>query len=338
MHDTNVVLIGRGLIGQALYERVEEQYGWNVIRVIERGAYSGVSGSGRFNEKMSVASKLIPKETDLVFLAIPTFDDGTTALRYIEYCVEHSIPVVTCEKGSLSYNFSKLEPYLDRIGYSATVGGGTRLLPYLNERLKGRRDVVIHAVINGTLNYIFDEISRAGRSFGEAVEEAKRLGYAEPGASSPLELVRGEIKDTTMKATVLFNICLKQSIALHPGKMTVRSFESKDLSKLISEGLNRRYIVTFTPESSGKNDDVIGGYSAKVDGWRVNAGFQRIDSNPLFRDWLPKGVNNSILTYEGPYGEDGIYTLTGPGAGPKPTTSSMMRDALRLLDSSRQAD
>jgi len=46
---------------------------------------------------------------------------------------------------------------------------------------------------------------------------------------------------------------------------------------------------------------------------------------------VPGGVNNSILICEGKYGIDGTYRLSGQGAGAGPTTSSMIKDAIRLL-------
>ena len=328
-----IVIIGLGLIGKALKAKVEKVPGWEIQQIIEKDKILSGSGEeiGSYNPESPDLEKLIPKGCDLVFLAIPTFDKGQVAYRNIKYAVERGIPVVTCEKGGLSYNWSDLEKFIGLIGYSATVGGGTRLLPYLKQRLHGRDDVVVHAVVNGTLNYIFDEMAHAGRSYGEAVEEAQRLGYAEPGATDYLQVLNGEIKDTVMKTAILFNVCMKKSKAMRPDDVSLKLLEKDDLARLIKESKNRRYIVSFLPPGSQQENDIIGGFEHESDGWKISAGFQAIDSNPLFLNWLPRGVNNSVLTYEGEFGEDGIYTLYGPGAGAKPTTSSMIRDAKILL-------
>ncbi len=328
-----IVIIGLGLIGKALRAKVEKVPGWEIQQIVDKGQI--LSGSGKEIGPFDTASPklefLIPENCDLAFLSIPTYDKGETAYRYIKYAVEHGIPVVTCEKGALSYFWADLEKFIGIIGYSATVGGGTRLLPYLKQRLHGRDDVVVHAVVNGTLNYIFDEMAYAGRSYGEAVEEAQRLGYAEPGATDYLQVLNGEIKDTVMKTTILFNVCMKKGKAMRPDDVSLKLLEKGDLARLIKESKNRRYIVSFLPPGSEQENDIIGGFRHESDGWKISAGFQAIDSNPLFLNWLPRGVNNSVLTYEGNFGEDGIYSLYGPGAGAKPTTSSMIRDAKLLL-------
>lgn len=328
-----IVIIGLGLIGKALKAKVEKVPGWEILHIVEKDRI--FSGSGEEISSFDGASPnldlFIPKDCDLAFLAIPTYDKGETAYRYIRHAVERGIPVVTCEKGALSYNWNNLEKFIGLIGYSATVGGGTRLLPYLKQRLHGREDVVVHAVVNGTLNYIFDEMAHAGRSYGEAVEEAQRLGYAEPGATDYLQVLNGEIKDTVMKTSILFNACMKKGKAMRPDDVSLKLLEKDGLARLIKESKNRRYIVSFLPPGSEQETDIIGGFEHESEGWKICAGFQAIDSNPLFLNWLPRGVNNSVLTYEGNFGEDGIYTLYGPGAGAKPTTSSMIRDAKVLL-------
>lgn len=328
-----IVIIGLGLVGKALKAKIDKVPGWEIQQIVKKGRIFSASGQeiDSFDSESPDLERAIPKGCDLVFLAIPTYDKGQIAYRYIKHAVERGIPVVTCEKGALSYFWDNLETSIDKIGYSATVGGGTRLLPYLKQRLHGRDDVVVHAVVNGTLNYIFDEMAHAGRSYGEAVEEAQRLGYAEPGATDYLEVLNGEIKDTVMKTAILFNACMKKNKAMRPDDVALTLLEKGDLARLIKESKNRRYIVSFLPPGSVQENDIIGGFQHESDGWKIIAGFQAIDSNPLFLDWLPQGVNNSVLMYEGNFGEDGIYSLTGPGAGSKPTTSSMIRDAKVLL-------
>ncbi|MEK7132950.1 MAG: hypothetical protein AAB830_02755 [Patescibacteria group bacterium] len=328
-----IVIIGFGLIGKALKAKIDKVPGWNILHIVDKDRTFSASGEAldSFNPESPRLDLLIPEGCDLAFLAIPTYDKGETAYCYIRYAVERGIPVVTCEKGALSYYWTNLEKFMGKIGYSATVGGGTRLLPYLKQRVHGRDDVVVHVVVNGTLNYIFDEMAHAGRSYGEAVEEAQRLGYAEPGATDYLQVLNGEIKDTVMKTAILFNACMKKSKTMRPDDVSLKLLEKDDLARLIKESKNRRYIVSFLPPGNEQENDIIGGFEYECDGWRISAGFQAINSNPLFLNWLPRGVNNSVLTYEGDFGEDGIYALSGPGAGSKPTTASMIRDAKILL-------
>jgi len=53
----------------------------------------------------------------------------------------------------------------------------------------------MHLVLNGTLSAIFSSIAPqggSGMSLGAAVHQAVEMGYAEPGAESYIDVIRGE--------------------------------------------------------------------------------------------------------------------------------------------------
>jgi len=318
-------IIGAGNIGSELYRKTKALGGDIKFVLKDDGVYKNldekVDNLKNYNRHFN--------NLDVAFLAIPTLDDGKTAFKYIEkLLLLKDIPVVTCEKGALSNYFRYLRPYLDKIGYSATVGGGTRLLRYLEERISP--DVKeIHAVVNGTLNYIFDEVSR-GRSLGEVAEEAKKLGYAEPGAKNHLEVINKEAtKDIPMKTSILFNISKLASNCVNAKNIKCNEIGEPELKKLIKESKKRRYIVSISKEDNG--EDIIGGFKHKIEDWIISAGFKDISENSLYSKLVPSGVNNSILICEGEHGINGTYVLSGQGAGAHPTASSMIKDAINLV-------
>jgi homoserine dehydrogenase len=63
--------------------------------------------------------------------------------------------------------------------YSRTVGGGTPFLSLASRSLRGNRIRTVRGVLNGTANYVLYRMEVSGVSLGEALEEARRLGYAE---------------------------------------------------------------------------------------------------------------------------------------------------------------
>ncbi len=272
------------------------------------------------------------READAVFLSIPTHDNGEEACRYINGLLENGRPVITCEKGALSLHFAELlKPIKERmLGYRATVGGGTSMLKYMEERVRPGFEGRVYAIVNGTLNFIFDGISN-GRSPGEMVAEASMLGYAEPGAENTLDVVNTEAgKDVPRKSAILFNNFLRSlgedrfitsDILFH----TTRRINPEMMRELIRQAGNRRYIVSIRrPDSEA--EDVIGGYGLEFSGWRLEGGFRPISDNPLYQRMLTRGVDNSILVAEGVDETRGVYNLRGPGAGAPPTASAMMRD------------
>jgi len=327
-------LIGYGRIGQEVKKRVLQK-GWAVpVIAITSGIYdSGEKKIDELNNWLKYFEKV-----DVAVLCISTLDDGTIAYNYIKNLVEKGIPVVSSEKGALGNYFPELRPWIGKIGYSATVGGGTRLLHWLKDRLTpGIKE--IHLIINGTLNYIFDGLSR-GRALDEVVEEAKKLGYAEPEAKEVLEVINTEAcKDIPMKISVLLNICGFGEIRAK--NIDAQKIGGIGLKKLVREATFRRYIVSITRaerrveknECSSiakeeNEEDVVGEFKFPINEWLVSGGFKNRTQNPLFLQLVPPGVNNAALIY----GIDGTYILTGPGAGATPTVmGSIIQDIEDLL-------
>lgn len=308
-----VGIVGMGRIGTEISERIA-QNGWELLIARTSGIYT-------FGKKKIAELSDWPKyfkDLDIICICIPTLDDGRIAYRYIHGLLENNKLVVTCEKGALGNYFPELKHWIDRIGYSATVGGGTRILPWLKERLtSGTKEV--HLIINGTLNFIFDGLSR-GRTLDEMTIEAKMLGYAEPGAKNPSELINAEAeKDIPNKVSVLLNTCGFGEIQAKD--INVKSVTENDLKRLVREAAFRRYIISITKEGANE-EDVIGGFKLFLNSWHISAGFKNRSHNPLFLQLVPPGVNNTILIS----GSDGTYILTGPGAGVIPTVGSMMTD------------
>ena len=178
---TKVGIIGSGNIGQRLAKKLMAR-GCNVVFTTDSKQIRLAEGNN-----IGIEDWLnYCRDLEVLFLAIPTSDDGAAARDYILGALKlnSSIVVVTCEKGAVSNYFSEIESFLSRIGYNATVGGGSMMLDHLVHRINpGVKEV--HVILNGTLNYLWDGLAQ-GRPLGQVVEEAQNLGYAEPGNSDIL--------------------------------------------------------------------------------------------------------------------------------------------------------
>ena len=321
-------IIGFGNIGKKLYEKIIEK-GW-VVDFIATSSHIFVddlrTSKNRLDNWFNYCQNI-----DLVFLAIPTFDDGKTALNYINALTTKGIPVVTCEKGALANYFTELKPRLSHIGFSATVGGGSGIVHFLNHRFfTGTREV--HTILNGTLNYIWDDL-KMGNPLGHVVEEIRKLGYTEPSNNDPIDIILGEISsDVTKKTSILFNLCFHSKSALMAKDIDC-VLAKEAVKRAIKEAGNRRFIVSFEREENFQEEiESVQAFIHRIGGWVITGGFKRMDRNPLIgrlcnsTTW----VNNAVLTVEGDSGADGVYICGGPGAGASPTTAAMIRDAERL--------
>jgi len=85
--------------------------------------------------------------------------------------------------------------------YEAAVAGAIPLLRPLRESLAGDAVRRVLGVVNGTTNYILDQMDSSGAEFGDALKEAQALGYAE---ADPTADIGGF--DAAAKAAILASL------------------------------------------------------------------------------------------------------------------------------------
>ncbi len=128
----------------------------------------------------------------------------TSILRAIEL----GKPVVTANKELLSTLGAEVFAAADARGsdvhFEAAVAGGIPLVRPLKESLAGEGIRRITGIVNGTTNYILTRMTEGGMSFGEALAEAERLGYAEEDPTADIEGFDAAAK-TAILASVAFH-------------------------------------------------------------------------------------------------------------------------------------
>jgi homoserine dehydrogenase len=71
--------------------------------------------------------------------------------------------------------------------YEASVAGAIPLLRPLRESLAGDHITRVMGIVNGTTNFVLTRMDEAGMGFGEALDEATALGYAEADPTADVE-------------------------------------------------------------------------------------------------------------------------------------------------------
>jgi len=99
--------------------------------------------------------------------------------------------VVTANKALLAEDGATLYDAADRGGadlyYEASVAGAIPLLRPLRESLAGDNVSRVIGIVNGTTNYVLTRMDEVGMGFGEALDEATALGYAEADPTADVE-------------------------------------------------------------------------------------------------------------------------------------------------------
>ena len=133
------------------------------------------------------------------------------ALPPVTRALERGIPVVTANKHLLALHGGTLERLAKSAGttirYEASVGGVIPVLQSLDHGLRTERFLLLVGILNGTTNYILSTMEREGRDFAEALDAARRLGFAETDPSLDLSGT-----DTAQKLTILVRRAFRTGI------------------------------------------------------------------------------------------------------------------------------
>jgi homoserine dehydrogenase len=97
--------------------------------------------------------------------------------------LESGKDVVTANKALLAEHgpelFDRARELGRSIAFEASVAGGIPIISGIGQCLSANRIRSIHAILNGTSNFILTQMEEQGTDYAESVAEAQRRGYAE---------------------------------------------------------------------------------------------------------------------------------------------------------------
>lgn len=105
--------------------------------------------------------------------------------------LESGKDVVTANKALLAEHgpelFDRARELGRSIAFEAAVAGGIPIIANISQCLSANQITSIHAILNGTSNYILTQMEASGVSYAEAVKQAQQLGYAEADPSMDVD-------------------------------------------------------------------------------------------------------------------------------------------------------
>lgn len=117
-----------------------------------------------------------------VDLVVEVMGGEQPARAYIERAIAAGKGVVTANKLLIAKHGPTLVEQAIKsrvdLAFEASVGGGIPIIRTLREALASDSVASVHAILNGTCNYILT-CMREGSSFATALKQAQELGYAE---------------------------------------------------------------------------------------------------------------------------------------------------------------
>ncbi|MDR0482502.1 MAG: homoserine dehydrogenase [Cellulomonadaceae bacterium] len=140
--------------------------------------------------------------------------------------------VVTANKALLAEHGPELYAAAKNAGvdlfFEAAVGGAIPILRPLRESLAGDRVTRVMGIVNGTTNFVLDEMATSGGSLSldAAVAQAQELGYAEADPTADIDGF-----DAAAKAAILASLAFHTPVSLSDvAREGIRSITTDDVA------------------------------------------------------------------------------------------------------------
>ena len=316
----NIAIIGLGQIGGYLYNElkvkkkdIEHKTGKKINIIAISAKNKNKKRKFKIDKKIFYQNPLkifSNEKVDILFETIGLADG--ISKKIVETALKNKINVITPNKALIAKHGDYLAKLAERnnvsLEFEASVAGGIPILRTIKEGLATNKINKVFGILNGTTNYILTEMEKTNEIFDKVLKKAQKLGFAEPG--NPKLDLNGF--DAFAKVRILSALAFNNQISKH--KCIMEGIENIDLKDIkianqlnlrikllgISEIINNQLFETVHPCMVNKNS-----YIGNVN-----------------------GVMNAVIMHGKPVGES---VLQGEGAGPGPTSSSLLSDLLSLL-------
>ena len=316
----NIAVIGLGQIGLYLYNELKLKKKEIEIKTGKKINIVAISAKNKTKKRrFKIDNKIFyinplkifnEKKVDILFECIGQ-SDGISK-KIVEQALKNKVNVITPNKALIAKHGDTLARLAEKnnvnLEFEASVAGGIPILRTIKEGLATNKIRKVYGILNGTTNYILTEMENTQETFDKVLQKAQKLGYAEPG--NPKLDLNGF--DAFAKIRILsalsFNTKISKANCLMEGIENIKLEDIKIANQLglrvkllgISEIINGQLFETVHPCLVSKNT-----YIGNVN-----------------------GVMNAVITEGKPVGES---VLQGEGAGPGPTSSSLLSDLLSIL-------
>ena len=317
---TNIAIVGLGQVGIYLYnelitkkKEIENKTGKKIKVIAISAKNKNKKRQFKIDKKIFFSNPLKifdEAKPDIVFEVIG-LSDGISK-KVVETALKKKINVITPNKSLIAKHGDYLAKLAEannvNLEFEASVAGGIPILRTIKEGLSTNKINKVYGILNGTTNYILSEMEKSGENFDRVLKTAQQLGYAEPGNSKYDLNGSDAFAKVRILSALSFNTLISKSQCIVEG---IENIDIKDIKianqlnlriKLlgVSEIINSKLFETVHPCLVSKNS-----YIGNVN-----------------------GVMNAVITNGKPVGES---IFQGEGAGPGPTSSSLLSDLFSIL-------
>ena len=298
-------LLGFGVVGRGVYDIVAGRSDIEVVKVccLEDVTLPDVVVTKNFKDIL---------EDDTIDTVVEAMGGVHPAYEFVRAAMEAGKHIVTSNKALVTTCYDELMPLAKEKGLqfrcTAAVGGGIGWLSEVERSRRVQTITRVGGIMNGTCNYILDNMTRKGLDYNVVLKEAQALGYAEANPSTDVDGI-----DTWHKVILSSNIAF--GVSLNRDQVPVAGISrisAADVDVFKAHGYTCKLI------STGKYTD--GKYSAYVHPTLVKS--DALEAN------VP--MNYNLITLVGE--TSGRMSFYGQGAGRYPTAYNVVQDLVDLLE------
>ncbi|MPV48904.1 MULTISPECIES: homoserine dehydrogenase [unclassified Pseudactinotalea] len=236
------------------------------------------------------------------------------ARALIQRAFEAGASVVTANKALLASHGPALHEAADAahasLLYEAAVAGAVPVVRGIRESLVGDRIQRVIGIVNGTTNYILDQMTTTGLDFQTALTRAQELGYAEADPSADVDGL-----DAGAKAAILASLAFHTRVSAEDVPTEgIRSVTAADINAAAATG----DVIKLLAIAEMVDDGIA---------VRVHPALVPLD-HPLAG---VRGAYNAVFIEAE---SSGTLMFYGQGAGGAPTSAAVLGD---IVDAARSA-
>ena len=197
LKNIKVALLGSGTVGTGVYKLIERQReelphkvgaGLTVSKVLVRDKNKkreGIDPSVLTDQWEDIITD------DEIQIVVEVMGGIEPARTYITEALQAGKNVVTANKDLMAVHGGELLDIASHNGcdllFEASVAGGIPIIRPLKQCLAGNYISEAMGIVNGTTNFILTKMKEDGMDFGEALQLATDLGYAEADPTADIE-------------------------------------------------------------------------------------------------------------------------------------------------------
>ncbi|MDK4213113.1 homoserine dehydrogenase [Staphylococcus warneri] len=263
MKELNIALLGLGTVGSGVVKIIEENRQQikdtlNKDIIIKHILVRDKSKKRPLNISQYHLTEDVNEilNDDTIDIVVEVMGGIEPTVDWLRSALKNKKHVITANKDLLAVHLKLLEDLAEANGvalkFEASVAGGIPIVNAINNGLNANNISKFMGILNGTSNFILSKMTQDQTTFEDALEEAKRLGFAE---ADPTDDVDGV--DAARKVVITSYLSFNQVIKLNDVQLTgIRNTTLSDINAAKALGYKIKLIGKGTYNNGKVNASV----------------------------------------------------------------------------------